>query len=215
MTVLATKTTRLKVDLSRETNLLTQANRTPEIWRGTDWQLQLGVFQGDTPYDLSQVESLTVEIRDNSNRTAAAYVSKTVAAADITNTITLENWTSGAAQHCSVDFTDEETSLDLGGNEKVYLLAIGVIATDGKRTTLGTTILKVKEDGLGSESPGGATFLTEAQSDARYVPRVQVAGEAVRFKTGEGLQLQDRITGKWTTIYFEDGAFAHGPWEDE
>ena len=54
------------------------------------------------------------------------------------------------------------------------------------------------------EYPAASTIVLKTPTD----------GSAWRWKDGEGWQVQDRITGKWSTAFLENGAWAFGPEED-
>jgi len=214
MSDLAARIIRMKLDISSSTGPKDKAtSNTPEIWRGNTTQIQIGIFNGTNVLGVTDVDSITMQIL--SDRQSSSYlVEETIAAISLDNTLDADSWADDTKQHATFPITNDEMEIGDGNSSDLWIVFVAIL-TDGSEITLGAGPLKVLADGYTGASASAADAYTKAQSDARYVPRVQVAGEAVRFKEGEGLQLQDRITGKWTTIYFEDGAFAHGPWEDE
>lgn len=203
MTTMA-KTVRIKVPVGSHDYLVDASGSAPRTWNGSDLKLQLGFFtqDGETPLDLSNIDSITVEIRDLQNRIAAAYVSKTIAAGSIVDTITAQAWADGTAQNVELEFTDDEMVFQLGGNSKQYWLVITAITTDSpaKHYTAGGTALTIDEDGAGTDAPAGSEFLTEGQSDARYMRRQPANGSFRTDGNGQHIQLYNATTGRWHTL---------------
>lgn len=163
---------RFKVDAADHSSLkdlFTAA--TPEHWRGTDLQIELGVFFNTVLQSVANLNSLTIQLKDASLKTGPALVSKTLSAGDLDNTLDQTTWDNGTKQHALIAFTKEETDLVLGGDEKAFWVVISAITTDvpAQQFTIGVTSLRMREDGdVGAPNPAGTAF-TQAQSDARYL----------------------------------------------
>jgi len=148
---------------------------TPQFWRGNDAQFELAVFFNGALQDVSNLASLTLEIRPLGSGGAAPdpgftpLMGATVTSFD--NTTTLDSWNSGTKQHAVVTFTAAQSNIVAGP----AWLSIFVITTDspGRVITLCAGPVRVLEDGSGlatTPSPAGDTFYTAAQSDARFAP---------------------------------------------
>ena len=140
-------------------DLLTSA--APSLWRGTDVVFQIGLGQGGIQ-SVANIQSLTLEVKDLTNKIGAPLVTKTVTSFD--DTTTQETWDAGTAQHALIALTNEDTSIPAG----TYWLVLSVVTTDNpaKIYTAGGTILAVTEDG--AQGGGDAPYFTQSQSDARY-----------------------------------------------
>jgi hypothetical protein len=170
------------------------AGTTPLIWRGTDVQIEVGLFYaGVLQTDISNIASLHLQIFDGS-RTGNALVTKTILAAELIGTLTAENWTSGTADkyHALFTLAYADTQLPLDGNgttqqKKTFWAVIHAVTTDAtaRRLTWGGFNLEVEED--------------SAQNDLDVVP---LAAPTFRISTGD-LQLYNKTTGKFHAIWFE------------
>ncbi len=188
-------------------------NRTPFFWRGTDIQFELAIFYKDELLDVSNLTSLTLEVKPFATPTDAAVMTRTV---DVFNAALVEEgWDDDSDQHCVIPFTHEETAPDIGsGKDKTFWLVISAINGDGEKVTLGVTTIKAMEDGTGSEAspaPGDPEYLTAVESAALFMPRAG-SGSNVRFKEGEGLQWYDPDSSPpgWRTQVLNNGAIGWG-----
>lgn len=123
---------------------------TPEMWRNNDVQFELGFFFDGEPIDATPFQSIKLIVKEQSQRQSATpLMMATVAAADFTAPVfTTEEWENKETEHCKISFTAAETRLDLGGkDEKAFFLAVIATTADGKRITLGSTVLKLHHDG--------------------------------------------------------------------
>ncbi|HTB63876.1 MAG TPA: hypothetical protein VK737_09825 [Opitutales bacterium] len=148
---------------------------TPQFWRGNDLQFELALFFNGALLDVSNLASLTLEIRPlGANGAApdpsfAPLMGATVTSFD--NTTTLDTWNSGAQQHAVIAFTATQSNIAAGA----AWLSIFAITNDspGRVITLCAGPLRVLEDGSGlatTPTPTADTFYTAAESDARYAP---------------------------------------------
>jgi hypothetical protein len=172
---------------------------TPLIWRGTDVQVEVGLFYaGVLQTDISNIASLHLQIFDGS-RTGNALVTKTILAAALVGTLTANDWSAGTPDkyHALFTLSYADTQLPMDGSgttqqKKTFWLVIHAVTTDGtsRRMTWGGCNLEVEEDA--------------AQNDLDVVP---LAAPTFRISTGD-LQLYNKTTGKFHPIWFEgpDGA---------
>ena len=80
--------------------------KSPEVWRAEDMQFEIGIFYGsDIAVDVSNIASLTIEIKDVSNPAGSALVSKVVDFADMTASVDLPAWKAQTAAHATVKFS--------------------------------------------------------------------------------------------------------------
>jgi hypothetical protein len=143
----------------------------PQMWRNNDVQFELGFFFDGQPVDASQYSEIKLLVKDKDNRQGSTpLMLKVASAADITTPVfTAEEWENKEKQHVVIVFDADETRLDLGNaNEREFFLSVIARTADGKRITLGSSLLKLHHDGedetsnmppLGSSLiPGGATY---------------------------------------------------------
>ncbi len=206
----------LKVDVSSDDAIRTVENRTPVGYRNSDLRLRLGIFDGDTVHTLANIDSITVEVRDHSNPNAAAYFTVTVDDPDFGTITDLAAFTAKTESHATVDITDTQMNLELGGKERNFLIYVKAVTTDAeaKNLTLGETTFKVKESG--TSGPGGANYYTSEEADARFMQKTPANG-SWRIKTSgdeQYFQMYNPTTGLWHTMY-PDGAAdsVHTVWD--
>jgi hypothetical protein len=146
---------------------------TPQFWRGNDVQFEIAVFFNGALQDVSNLASLTLEIRPLGTGGAAPDPGFTpLMGATITSfdsTTTLDNWNTGTKQHAVVTFTAAQSNIVAGP----AWLSIFVITNDspGRVITLCAGPVRVLEDGSGlatTPAPAGDTFYTAVQCDARF-----------------------------------------------
>jgi hypothetical protein len=163
---------------------------TPQFWRGNDVQFEIGVFFAGALMDVSNLASLTVEIRAIVDGAApdpstTPLMGATVSSFD--NTTTLTTWQSGANQHAVVAFTAAQSNIVAGP----AWLSIFVITNDdpGHVITLCAGPIGVREDGSGlatTPEPATETYYTAAQSDARFEPLSSGADILAAINGGTG-----------------------------
>ncbi|PTY02566.1 hypothetical protein DB346_08440 [Verrucomicrobia bacterium LW23] len=162
------------------TNHLT--GTTPEIWRGNDVQLEVGVFlarPNNAPpevVDVTNITSLTIEAKASQTSGAAPVISKTI---DSFAALTSEAWEAGTGQHAVVPLTAAETNLSLGGQASAELwMTFSVVTSEGYAITLGVSTLSVKEDNAGvagTPPTNDPTYLTAAETTALVADKVSTA----------------------------------------
>lgn len=194
---------RLKIETSRKDLFSDDITKeAPRIWRGTAVQFEVGIFYLDVLQPLSNVTSLTLEVKPFATRTVDPVMQSIVGSGDFTNGFTKAQWDAGIAQHCTFVFDDDETAPVFTGVDGKFWLVVSGVLDDGNKVTLGATCLTISEDGTGADvSPpiGDPTYLTAAQIAAGYVP-IWGDGSNFRFKVGTGAQIYVPDTVKWHTI---------------
>ncbi len=172
---------RLAVDTSQMGSIndaITGAS--PQFWNGVDLEIELAFFYGTpsaaTLVDISNFDSITVDLKESDPRTGLPLMSQTIASSSINDAMTWTQWTGNTPSACQVlaVFTNEETNLNLNDDSVTYWLVISALTNDspGHKIVLGATPLIVQEGGEGVEPPASVvnpTYYTAAQSDARYL----------------------------------------------
>jgi len=174
------------------TDIITSAQ--PIIWRGTDVQIEVGLFNGGALLtDISDIASLYLEIHD-STRSGPPLVQKTILAANLTTNLTAEDWAGGtdAKTHALFTLAYLETQFSMAGfattqQKQTFWLVIHAVTKDSpaRRITWGGCEIQVEEDG--------------AQNDLAVVP---LSAPTFRISSGD-LQLYNKTTGKYQPIWFE------------
>jgi hypothetical protein len=173
---------RIAFDVTKQTaNIDKITGETPRIWRGNDIVFEIAAFYGNplsdasTLIDVSNIASLTLEVKPFATRTGGSVMTKTITSADINTALTTAQWNADSAQHASIVFTNLETAPDLGSGttEANYWLVVSVITNDspGREITWGYTTLTIEEDGNGSATsptPSPPVSYTKAEADARF-----------------------------------------------
>lgn len=147
---------------------------TPEFFCGTDVQFAFAVLRDDVLQDISELATVTLEVKRRDARVAPAYMSKTISAGELTVGLTQAAWDEGTGAHGVISFTAAETSLDLaGGDEATYHLVLSATTGTGQKVTLGISVLRIIEDGTPSGLPVppliAADYYTKGESDARFL----------------------------------------------
>ncbi len=163
---LSTRTTRLAADVSAQL----PTSFTLESWRGNAFDLELGVFDGATVQDLSDVSSITCIVRNQTQSGIA--MTKTVVSADIDNTLNSSSWQDESKQHVTFSFTNSETNVAMGSDFVEYWMVFTAIMNDGAERTLAAGCFNLYNDrnntaGNPPSNPG--TSITLEQADARYL----------------------------------------------
>lgn len=131
------------------------------IPRGVDLQLELLRLFAGALVDISDYNSITVEVQASRSTSAANLMTKTLAFGSFTLNPTLADWQAdvvGAnSQHAIITFTNQETNLDLGGlPTKDFWLVVSALTKDSpaRRITLGCSLVTFAEDGSPLDAPG-------------------------------------------------------------
>ena len=147
----------------------------PKFWNGVDLQFELGIFRGAALVDISNFDSITVDLKDADPRTGLPLMSKTLASGSFNAGLTLDAWNGGASADCHalLAFTNSETNLDLSDDQVTFWLVVSALTNDtpAHKIVLGATPITVIEGGEGVTPPSYVAtpvYYTAAQADARY-----------------------------------------------
>jgi len=184
---------------------------TPQFWRGNDVQFEIAAFFNGALLDVSNLASLTLEIRPlGSNGQApdpsfAPLMGATITAFD--NTTTLDDWNAGAKQHAVVVYTAAQSNVAAGA----AWLSIFAITNDspGRVITLCAGPVRVLEDGAGlatTPMPTADTFYTAAESDARFAA-IGAGGEGA--PAGNSNPLMDATAAPGTATAYARADHVH------
>ena len=147
---------------------------TPGLFQGSPATLDFAFFdQLGALIDLSLYTDLTLEVWED-QESGARLLEKTIAAEDFDLTCLLADWQAKSKQPVRFSITGTELNFAIAtGTSKTFYMVIGGTPVDGEPETLGYATLKLIKDRFGE--PGEtvvadpASYLTAAQSDARYV----------------------------------------------
>jgi len=171
---------------------------TPKVWCGVDLQIEVGLYwNGTFVDDLSNIDSLVLEIHTGSDRDSAPLVQETLSSGDLDTGMTEEEWESNASDQAHATFTiaHGDLALDLSdadNNELDFWLVVHAVTNDGtpRYITWGGTKLTVVEDG----AQLGLAVVTAPDP-------------AYRLNDGE-LQLWNPDQSKWHTLYVKGASGA-------
>lgn len=153
----------------------------PQFWNGVDLQFELGIFYGSALVDVSNFDSITVDLKMSDPRTGLPLMSQTIASGSLNSGLSLNAWNGGAPADCHAlaVFTNEETNLFLSDDVVSFWLVVSALTNDspGHKVVLGATPINVVEGGDGVTPPASVvnpTYYTAAQSDSRYTRAVDL-----------------------------------------
>lgn len=105
----------------------------PAFWRGNDLQIEVGLLDAAGVAiitDVSGIDSITVEVKSKQGDDAVTLMSKTVAAASITQDLEQADWDDDEGQHAVAVFSNAEANLDLAGKNKgSFWLVVSYLTT--------------------------------------------------------------------------------------
>jgi len=186
---------------------------TPDLWRGNDVQFELGIKWDDRIADISNLASITLDLRED-NVLGSLAATKTLAAAGF-EFVTDETWADKTGQHGKLILTGTETNFDLGPGitEKRYWLVVSAITTDApsRAITLGATILILREDGAGTAGippTNDPLYYTIPQTDAIFAKLAPADSNYRIFTDGNGtfFQFWNPDQSKWHSIWIAGAA---------
>jgi len=139
-----------------------------KIPAGVDVQIEVGIMEsGSTPYDLTNVANITLEVKALVSGSAPAAGAAALMADTITTldamTFTAAQWAATTAQHVTFVFADTETNIAIGP----AWLVISAVMDDGSLVSLGWGQVEIVQDGTGPTS-------TPAVIDPDYVTTTQL-----------------------------------------
>jgi hypothetical protein len=178
-----------------------------DAWRRTNWRFELSFARNSVIQDVSNFASLRLLVMPNDDRTGAALLDRTTD--QFTPVVADADWLAESDQQAVIEFTADETNLDLGdASSKTFYVVALVETVDGKFLVAGFAELTVYESGAWKDSqqpaqggniiPGGATY----DGDGEYALSVAV-GKLYSFTKGANDDAYDNGGGDIT----EDGNF--------
>lgn len=177
-------------DFDSPRNIIT--GRTPKFWRNSDFQIELGIFQQTTLQSLSNLSSVTAEIRpigENDtapSNTVTPILAQTVSSANFDTTVTEETWKAGTAQQVTFTFSSDATAVDA---MEAWLV---IYATTSDATPKTITLCSGRISIL--ESSGGASG-TPPEPVSYYYTKTQC--DALFLKTANNLsEINDTATAR-------------------
>lgn len=162
---------------SQENALDANTNKPLFWWRGSDLEIQIALSRAGVFLLSADIGTVTVEVKKQDARpTQPALMRKVYGAADCDLSFVADDWQHGQKQLFTAIFTDEEAALDAG----VYRLIVKHNAPNGAKDTFLSSLIRVVENHSGAASlvtppPTDATYLDEAESDARYASNADIA----------------------------------------
>jgi len=178
-----TQIIRIAADTTSKDNVLDlNTSAEPQAWWARDLTLQVGVFAGETLLDVSDLQSVTVNLKDPSNLDGAALVTKTITSFD--NTTTAGTWAAGTQQHFVVSFAADDLSFSLTNASRLVRLVITAITTGGKTGTICVGTINIIDDGGSSPADNPANAITVSQAQAMVAALAWTAGVAAISAAG-------------------------------
>jgi hypothetical protein len=171
MPTFQTQVIRIAADTTSKDNVLDlNTSAEPEAWWARNLCVQVGVFAGPALLDVSDLQSVSLYLKDPSNLDGAPLVTKTVTTFD--NTTTLTTWQAGTQQHFPVIFSADDLSFSLTNAlaattaQRLVHLSIVAITTGGQTGTICVGTLNVIDDGGNSPSSNPVNAITVTQAQA-------------------------------------------------
>jgi hypothetical protein len=174
-----------------ESFIVVAVGGTPKIYKGTGVQFEFAFFDGDALFDVSNMASVTVSVKQKGHPEAVPSMLKTIAAPNINTGLELTQWQSGAGQHVIVPFTALETSIDATTD---YDITVSGFTNDDlvDADVYGTSTLKLIDAGITNLTNPPAGGSPAASIDdikgllAGYVKRLLDKGDTITFQTANG-----------------------------
>src|ERR1700758_801542 len=99
--IISNQRIRLAVDTSQMgaiNDVLTGA--TPQFWNGVDLEFELALFYGSTLLSVSNIDSITIDLKSSDPRTGLPLMSQTIPSSSLNQSLTLTAWQGGAPTDC-------------------------------------------------------------------------------------------------------------------
>ena len=164
MSALSRQRLRIALDTAKTgPSIILSTGGVPLSWKGFDAQFEFAVFFGSCLQDVSDLQSITLEIKPDITTTAVLTATTT----GINTALTLAQWQAGTDQHVTFDFT----ALQMNQPVAQYYCAVYALTAEGYRVPLGWFNLDIKDLGAGVDGTPPTppdVYITAAQADARY-----------------------------------------------
>ena len=140
---------------------------------------------------MSDLQSVTINLKDPSNLDGSPLVSKTVTSFD--NTTTATTWQAGTQQHFVVAFTADDLSFTLTNGQRLVHLSMVAITTGGQTGTICVGTVNIIDDGGNSPSSNPANAITVSQAQA-MVAALAWTGASLNLAAGGTTNLKNSQT---------------------
>jgi len=201
MATFQTQIIRIQADTTSKDNVLDlNTSAEPEAWWARDLTIQVGVFAGAALLDVSDLQSVSVYLKDPSNLDGAPLVGKNITTFD--NTTTLTTWAAGTQQHFVVSFSADDLSFSLtnalaaNSAQRLVHLSVVAITTGGQTGTICVGSLNVIDDGGNSPSSNPVNAVTVAQAQG-MIAALGWSGAAVNISAAGATTISNSQT--WLT----------------
>jgi hypothetical protein len=171
---------RIKADTSSFNNPIdVLRGEIPQFWRGNDIRFEIGIFNGENVWSVSNYASISLAIRELTDdgkvpsASTPALMQKICTSFD--DTLTSETWENGTSQHTVILFSSAESNV-VAGDHWLSIWATTVDATP-KIITLCAGIVRILEVGGGNLSTPPdpiKIYYTSNECDTRFVPLIAI-----------------------------------------
>lgn len=178
-------------------------NARPNIRRGADLQFELGLFWNSALQSVSNVASITLEVR--LERTGSPVISGTVNDAELDDSLDDESWEDESKQHALVVFTNEQTAaFTVAGTSISAWLIVKALTDTGEVYDWTYGEVDVTEVGLGSTgSPEAGDPLYYTQAEVNALIQAAIDNLCNGSTSVEKLSLRNLTTDKHHFIQLE------------
>ncbi|MDR2603616.1 MAG: hypothetical protein LBC11_03610, partial [Puniceicoccales bacterium] len=167
---------RIKADTSSFNNPIDVfRGEIPQFWRGNDIRFEIGIFNGENVWSVSNYASISLAIRkltdDGKVPSASTPALMQKICTSFDDTLTSATWENGTKQHVVIPFSSDESNVVVGD----HWLSIWATTTDAtpKIITLCAGIVRILEVGGGNLSTPPdpiKIYYTSNECDNRFVP---------------------------------------------
>jgi len=164
MTTFAKKEIWLGIDVDNQ-----QISIHPRFFRGGALTVRIALFKNGTLLSVDNLDSLVFSVNSLGDLAGDAVMQASDSAPD--DTLTEALWLAQGGAHATLNFTDAQTLLNLGGmSEREFQYVVyGINKITGQRAVHSTGRLTVIESGATGEAPEIPDgYYTKVESDARY-----------------------------------------------
>lgn len=141
------------------------------IPRGNPAQFRIGIFEGSSPVDCSNITSINLRAQPSQTENAPV-IDQSIASTDplFDNLISLSQWEDGSAANAVIELTGPQTNIDLAGEKSrsLHLVITAFVDLEGEaeEVTLGIGTIAIVEDNNAAadpppENPGTAATLAD------------------------------------------------------
>ncbi|MDR2778739.1 MAG: hypothetical protein LBB16_00410 [Puniceicoccales bacterium] len=171
---------RIKADTSSFNNPIDAIrDEIPQFWRGNDIKFEIGIFNGENVWSVSNYASISLAIRkltdDGKVPSASIPALMQKICTSLDDTLTAVTWENGTKQHVVISFSSAESNI-IAGDHWLSIWATTIDATP-KIITLCAGIIRILEVGGGNISMPPdpiKIYYTSNECDSRFIPLTAV-----------------------------------------